>query len=72
MSASDAKPELDLDYRNDGPQCPYCGEITRPDEAHFYDEDLSDLTCEHCHEEFAVAAHHMGWKWSTAKRGECP
>lgn len=63
----DVTRQFDLAYRKDGPQCPYCGYVESPDEAHFFDEDTTDLTCNSCGKDYAVSVHHMGFRWSTRR-----
>lgn len=55
-----------LSFRDDGPKCPHCGFVQRPDEAHFFDEDWCDATCSSCGKDYRVHVHHMGFRWSTS------
>jgi len=62
----------DLQFRFDGPKCPHCGYVQRPDDAHYFDEDTTSLSCNSCGKDFAVYVQHMGFRWSTAPEGESP
>ncbi len=49
-----------------GPICPHCGTKFTPDEAHYFDEDLTELDCGYCLRSFRVSVHHR-ITWTTSK-----
>lgn len=57
---------FDLEYRSDGPQCPYCGHVHRPDEPFYYDEASTEMHCDRCEKRFTLECIDTGWRWTTA------
>lgn len=49
-------------YSADGPECPYCGHTSRPDEPNYYNEMGFDLDCGSCGAKFKVFAD-CSWSW---------
>lgn len=57
----------DYKYSSDGPICPYCGNTETPDEAFYYNEDLTEHKCGSCGEEYRVSVY-IKTTWTTRKR----
>lgn len=47
----------DETYSTDGPVCPYCGKLHKPDEGFFYNEDYSEQQCWQCDRVFSVRVY---------------
>lgn len=51
------------EVNGDGPECPFCGVVARPDEASYFDERGFDLECD-CGGRFHVQPE-CSWQWIT-------
>ena len=51
-------------YNTDGPECPKCGTIWKPDDSYYYDERGFDLECYECETKFSVRPA-VYWSWTT-------
>jgi transposase-like protein len=58
-------------YRNDAPECPYCGYVHRHDGGEFYNEDLTEYDCESCDRTFDVSVH-TSTSWTCSPRDDQP
>lgn len=44
-------------YSTDGPICPYCKKLHKPDDGYFYSEDFDEQTCYSCNKDFNVSVY---------------
>ena len=51
-------------YQELGPRCPYCNHSHYPDEPFYWDEDTTEMECEHCGKEFGLQVH-TSTSWSS-------
>lgn len=50
-------------YNTDGPECPGCGYVWRPDDSHYFNESGFDLECHECGMNIVVSPN-VHWSWS--------
>ena len=55
---------------NQGPQCPFCGEIVTTDESFYFNEDGYDLDCGKCERKYAVEPR-PNWIWTCTPKEGC-
>jgi hypothetical protein len=51
-------------WSTDGPICPSCGYLHKPDDGHFYNESGFDMNCGECDYLFTVLPY-CSWSWTT-------
>lgn len=51
-------------YSTTGPICPHCEHQHRADEPFYFDEETTDMECEHCDKQFDVMVY-TSTSWTT-------
>lgn len=63
MSVTIPPAELEPSWSTEGPVCPGCGQMWRPDEASYFDERGFELECDECGLVFTVQPT-ASWSWA--------
>ena len=53
-------------YSTIGPICPHCEHQHRADEPFYFDEDTTEMECDHCSASFRVEVYHST-SWTTER-----